>query len=154
MPEYILADSSTEYEAAARLFQEYADWLGIDLSFQHFEEELTAIKKMYAAPHGGIILCKNEAAWIGCIAVRRFEENIGELKRMYVQPAFQGKGIGKALLERALQLAEKCGYKKVYLDTLNTMTPAMNLYKQAGFVERTAYYHNPHENVVYFEKEL
>ena len=154
MPEYILADSNAEYEAAARLFQEYADWLGIDLSFQHFEEELTAIKKMYAAPHGGIILCRNETAWIGCIAVRRFGENIGELKRMYVQPAFQGKGIGKDLLERALQLAEKCDYKKVYLDTLNTMTPAMNLYKQAGFEERIAYYHNPHENVVYFEKEL
>ena len=51
----------------------------------------------------------------------------------------------------ALQLARDCGYKKVKLDTLNTMLPAMELYKKYGFKEIPAYYHNPNATAVYFE---
>lgn len=154
MPEYINVKAPHEYKAAAGLFAEYAKWLGIDLSFQHFDEELGSLEQMYAAIYGGIILCKEDNEFVGCVAVRKFADGIAELKRMYVKPVFQQQGIGKKLLERSISMARERGYKKIVLDTLNNMTPAIQLYKQFGFQEIPAYYHNPNTTVVYFEKKL
>lgn len=154
MPEYILIKTDDEYTAAANLFKEYADWLGIDLGFQHFKEELVRLKEMYNPIDGGIILCKENNNFIGCVALRKIDKNIAELKRMYVQPAQQHKGIGKYLLEKAIALALINKYKYIRLDTLNYMTPAINLYKKYGFHEIPAYYHNPSPTAVYFEKRL
>ena len=154
MRAYIHATSDADYAAAADLFRAYATWLNIDLGFQHFSEELQQLKKMYALPVGGIILCKIDDGAIGCVGIRKQEEEIAELKRMYVQPAFQHKGIGKELLEEAIKLAIECGYKKIRLDTLSNMHPAINLYTQYGFYEIPAYYYNPEPTAVYFEKDL
>lgn len=151
MVEYILAKTDKDYSAAAKLFKEYAFGLGIDLGFQHFEEELENLKKMYNCADGGIILCKQENKFIGCVAVRRISDVTAELKRMYVQPAYRQSGIGKKLLEKAIELAKICRYEKIRLDTLNHMTPAINLYKKYGFYTITPYYNNPVETAVYFE---
>ena len=151
---YILAETNSDYAAAANLFKEYAVWLNIDLSFQHFDEELLELEEMYALPRGGIILCKHENEFVACVGIRRFNEKTAEMKRMYVKPAFQRKGISDELVKRSIQLAKRCNYKVMKLDTLNNMTPAINLYKKHGFVESIAYYHNPNETVVYFEKTL
>jgi ribosomal protein S18 acetylase RimI-like enzyme len=154
MPEYIFAKTEEEYKAAAALFKEYAEWLNIDLGFQHFEEELLELHKMYAPPFGGIILCKEGMGWLGCIAIRKQADGIAELKRMYVRPAFQGAGIGKALLQEALKLAKKYKYEKIRLDTLNNMLPAIRLYEKNGFYQIPAYYHNPQATALFFEKDL
>ncbi len=154
MYHYNIINTTAEYEAAINLFKEYAAWLGIDLSFQHFEEELQGLKEMYSAADGGIILCKKENEFIGCVAIRRINHNTAELKRMYVQPAYQQQGVGKKLLEQALTLAQNCNYSFINLDTLNHMLPAINLYKKYGFYEIPAYYHNPVASAVYFQKQL
>ena len=154
MNEYIIAQSRDEYAAAAGLFSEYAKWLGIDLGFQHFEEELLTLEKMYASPTGGIILCKQQNDFIGCVAIRKITNDIAELKRMYVQPQCQQGGIGKTLLERALIMAKKCDYSTIRLDTLSSMLPAISLYKKYGFYEISPYYHNPDPTAVYLEKQL
>lgn len=149
---FVDAAGKVDYEAAAQLFREYADWLGIDLCFQNFERELVELEQMYSEPHGGIILVKNEAGdFIGCVGVRYQSTGIAELKRMYLKPACQNQGIGSQLLLKALQLAVKLGYKKIRLDTLNSMASAMNLYRKNGFYEIPAYYHNPESTAVYFE---
>jgi putative acetyltransferase len=149
-----IANTNEEYKSAATLFKEYAVWLNIDLSFQHFEEELTTLKEMYGPPHGAIILAKKENEHIGCVAIRQKENGIAELKRMYVQPIFQQQGVGVLLLNNALEIATTLGYKKIWLDTLNDMYPAIKLYKNAGFYEIPAYYFNPEPNAIFFEKIL
>ena len=154
MHEYIIVTKEEEYKAVAVLFKEYADWLNIDLGFQKFSEELQQLKIMYGPPYGGIILVKNENDFIGCIAIRKIDIVTAELKRMYVRATYQGLGIGKKLLDEAIILAKKSGYEKMRLDTLSNMTPAINLYKQNGFYEIPAYYHNPEKTAVYFEKKL
>ena len=154
MPEYITVKNDDDYKIAALLFNEYANWLKIDLSFQKFDDELLSLKSMYGPSKGTIILCKSENEFIACVAVRPIDENIAELKRMYVRPSFQGIGIGEKLLELSLSFAKEAGYKKARLDTLNTMTPAMNLYIKNGFYKIPAYYYNPEPTAVYFEKEL
>ncbi|MFZ1528212.1 MAG: GNAT family N-acetyltransferase [Ferruginibacter sp.] len=151
MPDYYFAATDRDYAEAAILFKEYATWLNIDLGFQHFEEELQQLRSMYAKPFGGIILCRNGLEYIACAGIRKIDAENAELKRMFVKEAFRGKNIGSTLLKMALQLAKDCGYKKVKLDTLNSMLPAMELYKKYGFKEIPAYYHNPNPTAVYFE---
>ncbi|WP_462254869.1 GNAT family N-acetyltransferase [Ferruginibacter sp.] len=154
MPDYILVQTDEEYDAAIKLFKEYAEWLNIDLGFQHFNEELKNLKTMYNSTNGGIILCKEKDDFIACVAIRKISKDIAELKRMFVKPAHQHKGVGKILLEKAITLAVNCNYKYIRLDTLNHMTPAINLYKKYGFYEIEAYYNNPVSTAVYFEKKL
>ncbi len=154
MLDYIFVSNSKEYEAAMHLFLEYANWLNIDLSFQKFDEELKILKTMYGPPHGCIILCKHENNFVACVAVRKIEEGVAELKRMYVKPEYQRKGIGENLLKISIKFAKEKGYKTIKLDTLNTMKPAMNLYAKHGFVKTDAYYFNPEPTAVYFELKL
>ena len=154
MGEIIIADTDTEYTVAKELFEEYAAWLGIDLCFQKFNEELLQLRQMYGLPSGAILLYKDENRFGGCVAIRHKGNEIAELKRMYIQPPYRGLGIGKSLLEKALALSKKLGYKKIRLDTLSSMTTAIQLYRTAGFYNIEAYYFNPEPEAVFFEKEL
>ncbi len=154
MHQIVKVINDEQYEAAAILFKEYAAWLNIDLCFQQFDEELLHLKEMYGEPNGAIFLLQNETAYVGCVAVRKKEESIAELKRMYLKETARKTGGGSLLLGTALHAATILGYKKIRLDTLATMTPAINLYKKNGFYEIAPYYFNPEKNAVFFEKEL
>ncbi len=151
MTGYILANTDDEYKHATLLFKQYVTLLNIDLRFQNFDEELLALKIMYGKPNGGVILCEYEHKFIGCVGIRKIDNDTAELKRMYIQPAYQKKGIGKGLLDKAFELAKTLNYKAIRLDTLNYMEPAIKLYKQYGFYEIPAYYNNPNKTAIYFE---
>ena len=150
----IHANTKQDYEAAAALFKEYAQWLNIDLCFQGFDEELLHLEEMYALPYGAIFLAKENDLFSGSVAVRKKENGIAELKRMYIRPAFRKQGIAELLLNEALGFAKNAGYEKIRLDTLASMVPAMSLYKKAGFYEIDPYCFNPEKNAVFFEKAL
>ena len=154
MSSFLTATTASEYAAAGDMFREYAAAININLDFQHFEEELSDLTKMYSPPQGGIILASDHESVIGCVAIRRINEREGELKRMYVAPEYQNKGFGKTLLQKALLLARECNYEKVKLDTLNYMAAAIHLYQQAGFYKIPPYYPNPISTAVYFEIEI
>lgn len=154
MLKYLLVQNDNEYKAAIQLFKEYAAWLAVDLGFQHFDEELENLKTMYNDIDGGIILCKQNNEFIACVAIRKNTTGIAELKRMYVQPAYQQKGIGEMLLQKAIALAKICKYSFIRLDTLDYMKPAINLYTKNGFYAIPSYYNNPISTAVYFEKKL
>ncbi len=151
MFDYRIAKSAEDYKSAAILFKEYADWLNIDLSFQQFDEELAELTKMYASPGGGLILCRHKGDDIACVALRRINSDIAELKRMYVKPTYRGHGIGRIMLVKALELARVEKYTRIRLDTLAHMKSAIELYKQNGFYEIPPYYHNPNSTALYFE---
>jgi ribosomal protein S18 acetylase RimI-like enzyme len=154
MPEYILANSQLEYEAAQLLFNEYAQWLNIDLCFQNFDKELQQLSIMYAATNGGIVLCKKDNDFIGCSAIRKIDTTSCELKRMWVQLPYQKLGIGETLLKECIALAKKLNYKEIRLDTLKRLQPAIKLYKKYNFIETEAYYKNPNNDVVYMKLVL
>ena len=132
-------------DAVRDLFREYAKGLGVDLCFQDFEQELSTLPGKYARPKGRLYLAYDQGEAIACIALRPIDERIGEVKRLYVKPTHRRQGLSKILVERIIDDARSLGYKRLVLDTLNTMTPAMNLYKSLGFVEIEAYYPNPLE---------
>jgi putative acetyltransferase len=154
MIDFYLARSAEDYAGARIMFLEYAASLAIDLHFQGFAAEVEMLSEMYAVPRGGIILVKEDATLVGCAGIRKLDEATGELKRMYLRPVCQGRGIGKKLLQEALTLARQSNYSRLRLDTLNYMHAAIHLYRQAGFYEIPAYYYNPAATAVYFEMLL
>jgi hypothetical protein len=86
MIEFKEACSEKDYLVATVLFTEYVVQLGIDLSFQNFNEELASLSIMYAKPHGVLIIATGERKEpIGCFGIRKLEDSIGELKRMYIR---------------------------------------------------------------------
>ena len=125
------------------LFQEYADGLAIDLSFQGFDEEVAWLPGAYAAPDGTLLLCTIDEAAAGCVAVRRVDAGACEMKRLFVRPSCQGKGIGRELAGRAIAWARSAGYERMLLDTLPSMTSAQRMYEGLGFRDIPPYRFNP-----------
>ena len=141
-------------DAVRVLFRDYVHELGVDLNFQDFDRELSTLPGKYARPKGRLYLAYDQGEAIACIALRLFEDNVGEVKRLYVKPSHRRRGISKILAEYIIEEARMINYQRLVLDTLNTMTPAMNLYRSLGFVETEAYYPNPLEGATYFALEL
>jgi ribosomal protein S18 acetylase RimI-like enzyme len=137
------------------LFREYANWLSVDLSFQGFEEELSNLPEpAYVAPEGALFLARVNGLPAGCVAVRQFENSTCEMKRLFVKDAFKGTGVGRALAARAVKAGRELGYKRMLLDTLAHMTPAIDLYTRLGFQPIAAYYNNPISDAVYLSMML
>ena len=137
------------------LFREYETELNENLCFQSFEAELQDPLKKYGPPQGVLYLALWNHEPAGCIALMPLKETGAcEMKRLYVRPAFRKHKIGKALVEQLLLDAQQLGYSTIKLDTLQKLQPAIELYKQFGFVETTAYYENPLAEVVYMEKQI
>lgn len=145
------ANTEQDYVTASKLFTEYVQQLGVDLSFQNFNDELDTLSVMYAKPYGVLSLAWEKDVPIGCFGIRKLENSICELKRMYIREEWRGFGYGKQLIKKAIELAARLGYSKMRLDTLSTMTSAIKLYSQAGFYEIEPYRFNPMAGAKYFE---
>ncbi len=143
-----------DFKDLAGMFKRYEEDLGFELQFQNFSEELTSLEKMYGPPKGVAFLLKHNQISVGCIAVRELEADVAEIKRMFIEVPWRGKGYGNQLLHAALDSAKALGYKKARLDTLDYMKPAISSYKKAGFYKIPAYRHNPFDNAVFMEKVL
>lgn len=152
----IEARKAAEYSAAFVLFKEYIASLDFDLGFQNIDHELTILPEMYGPPTGCLFLVKAGGEFVGCAALRRIENDTTcELKRMYLRPNYHRLGIGKAMMEKALQTARTLGYQTMKMDTIGYKMPnAVKLYKSFSFHEIEPYNHNPYEGVVYFSREL
>ncbi|WP_276483723.1 GNAT family N-acetyltransferase [Paraflavitalea pollutisoli] len=151
---YRIASTASEFEDGKLLFREYVDSLDFELSFQDFAGELAIIDQQFNRPTGALLLAYHEGTPIGCSGVRRIDSPTAELKRMYVRDAYKGQRVGVQLLERSIQAARDLGYQKIRLDTIDTMTRALALYRSFGFYEIPAYRFNPLEGAVYMEKDL
>ncbi|MBI4245285.1 MAG: GNAT family N-acetyltransferase [Planctomycetes bacterium] len=125
------------------LFTEYAKSLGIDLSFQNFDKELSALPGEYISPDGRLLICKQDKTAIGCVALRKISKEVCEMKRLYVKPNFRKLGIGKSLVNKVINEARKIGYKQIWLDTLPNMKEAISLYNSLGFFTIKPYRNNP-----------
>jgi len=143
-----------EVPVVRALFQEYADGLGVDLCFQGFAAELAGLPGDYVAPGGGlwVAMVKDEIA--GCVALRKIDAERGEMKRLYVRPAFRGRRLGRALAEHVIAEAARIGYRQLCLDTLPAMGEAIGLYRSLGFVEIESYRLNPVAGALFFSREL
>ena len=139
------AKSESDIAVAKGLFEEYAAWIAIDLSFQNFADELKRLPGDYAPPDGALLVAWANARPAGCVAVRRIDDHDCEMKRLYVRDAFRGLSAGERLAREAIEWARGAGYARMLLDTLPSMRSAHRLYERLGFAETPAYRFNPVE---------
>jgi GNAT superfamily N-acetyltransferase len=150
----ITTKTPEDFAEAKEIILEYTAWLDFDLSFQNFDSEINNLQQMYTEPFGGLILVKVDNKTAGIVGIRKFEDEVCELKRMFVKETFRNLGIGRMLLEEAIQMAKKFNYRCIKLDTDNTMNAAIKLYLDFGFREISAYRYNPIVTARYFELRL
>ncbi len=105
-----------------------------------FEEELATLPGKYAPPHGELFLATVAGAPAGCVALRGIDATRCEMKRMFVYPEYQGRGVGRALGDAVLSAGRAAGYRTMLLDTSIRQAEAQALYRRLGFREVAPYY--------------
>ncbi|HTN36137.1 MAG TPA: GNAT family N-acetyltransferase [Arachidicoccus sp.] len=150
-----IANAELEFEQGKLLFKEYAATLDFDLGYQGFDSELATIATQYKAPSGALLVCYDQQKTaVGCAGIRKFSEDVAELKRLYVQPAFRGFKLGRKLLELSIQTAADLHYNFIRLDTVPSQRKAQDLYRYLGFYEIESYRYSPIDGTMFFEKKL
>jgi len=148
-------ESPDQIVAIRELFVEYVQSLGFSLCFERFDQELAALPGDYAPPDGRLLLATSNGDPAGCVALRKLEPEICEMKRLYVRPQYRRKGLGRELAEKIIAEARQLGYKKLRLDTFEAiMKTAVAMYRQLGFREIPPYRQNPIEGALYMEFHL
>jgi GNAT superfamily N-acetyltransferase len=108
-----------------------------------FEEELATLPGKYAAPKGCLLFALYEGEPAGCVALKEIDDQSCEMKRMFVDTKFHGKGVGGALAENIINEARKIGYETIKLDTSFRQIEAQKLYQRLGFKVVKPYYDLP-----------
>ena len=148
-------ECAAQVAQARELFLEYEHSLGVNLCFQNFEQELAGLPGHYAPPDGRLLLAEHGGQLAGCVALRKWEAQICEMKRLYLRPAFRGKGLGRALAEKIIAEARTIGYQRMRLDTIEPlMKDAVEMYRKLGFREIAPYRPNPIAGAAYMELQL
>jgi ribosomal protein S18 acetylase RimI-like enzyme len=143
-----------DLEIVRTLFREYATSLGFNLCFQGFDDELATLPGKYAVPTGGLFLARRLEAAAGCVAFRPLKDGDCEMKRLYVRPAARGEKLGRRLAVHVCEAARAAGYRRICLDTIDSMREAITLYESLGFHEIAPYVFNPIAGAKYFAREL
>ena len=151
-------ETQEDLTATTTLFKAYAHSLGIDLTFQDFTTELSSLPGKYSpSKNGALFLARLPSTNqpVGCVGLRAMSQpGTCEIKRLYVDPAGRGLGVGRKLVEVLIGEARKLGYGACLLDTLPQMVEARGLYRSLGFAEVEAYYETPLEGTVFLRLDL
>jgi GNAT superfamily N-acetyltransferase len=163
------AESGEELDEARRLFRAFVEWhherqgQNAGLVTSYFDDagwraELDGLPGEYAATEGGaLLLAWDHGRALGCVALRQFDDESSEMKRMYVDEAGRGRGVGRVLGEAVVQRAKDLGYSVMYLDTSVEQHEAIGLYRSLGFEECEPYHDVPDAMrgwLVFFRLEL
>ncbi|MGN6790674.1 MAG: GNAT family N-acetyltransferase [Rhodanobacteraceae bacterium] len=133
------ADAPQHVEIVRALFREYAEAIGTDLEYQGFSAELAALPDPYVPPRGALLIARVGGAVAGCVGLRPIDEGMGEMKRLYVRPAWRKSGLGRHLVQAVIDAARRAAYRELRLDTLPSMAAAQALYCRLGFAEIPPY---------------
>ncbi len=147
-------DSENDIKTIRELLLEYGQMRDFDIALGDYEKELLELPGEYSSPTGSLLIAFYDNNPAGCVALRKIDDDVCEMKRLYVKIKYRGNKIGKALVLEIIKKACQLGYKLMRLDTHPWMKDAELLYRSIGFKEIKAYHFNPIEGVKYFELPL
>jgi N-acetylglutamate synthase-like GNAT family acetyltransferase len=142
MPVIVRATSAEHFAQFQELVDELMSWdssmsaqigLDVDMILDFLYKQPAEVAGEQAQVD--VFLATHDGGLAGCGALKHLSSEVAELSRLYVRPAYRGKGIGKAILEVILSRARAEGYKVVCLETAIFMTDAHALYRSLGFEE-------------------
>jgi GNAT superfamily N-acetyltransferase len=167
MIQFEQATTDEDFDSVETLFIEYMEWVlehlseeyGITFDVRELVSQDMENIEIFSPPHGRLLLVTVDSNVVGLGCLRKIGDGIGEIKRMYIQPKFRGKGYGRELMESLYQEAKKIGYYCLRLDSVDFMKAAHGLYRSFGFKEREPYPESEipediHEYWVFMEKEI
>jgi len=138
------ASTTDEFRVVGELIAEYVGWCRrryqaqpqlVDRYFGTVDlaQEVAETGKTYAAPAGAALIATAHDQPVGCVALRSLANGVGEVKRLYVRPEFQGFGIGRSLVVNLVALARRNRFRTLRLETGDRLTEAQGLYRTLGF---------------------
>ncbi|MBN4065719.1 GNAT family N-acetyltransferase [Candidatus Amoebophilus asiaticus] len=148
------AETIQQINEVRTLLKEYGQLRKLDKALGDFDKELRELPGEYASPDGCLLIANIENKPVGCVAFRKINEKVCEMKRLYVKAEYKGKRVGKALVDQIITESKNTGYEFMRLDTHPWMVQAKEIYRQAGFKEIGTYHSNPTKGIKYFELEL
>src|SRR5690348_4267725 len=107
----------------------------------------------FRPPRGCMLVARLFAEPVGCGALRTLGPGIGEIKRMWISPRTRGLGLGRRLLAGLERAAKSRRMRAIRLDTNESLTEALALYRSAGYREIARFNDNPYAQH-WFEKSL
>jgi GNAT superfamily N-acetyltransferase len=146
MPALVEATGAAQVGTVRELFAEYARMVDEPACFVAFDRELESLPGDYR-----LFLLDDDA---GCVAVRFLDPQTAEMKRLYVRATHRGKGFGRLLAEKAIDVARETGCKRIVLDTLPKMREAQQLYQGLGFRPIAPYLKDPTPGALCYELRL
>lgn len=144
------AQSPAEIEAVRGLMRAYAAEAGVACCFQTLDAELKALPAGFLV----VLLGTADGAPAGCVALKELPDRRAEIVRLYVRPEARRHGLGRALVDAALETARLRGAENVVLHTLTRWRAATALYRSMGFTPTTPYCAVPLEDVLFFERGI
>lgn len=124
------------------------------LDEQNYDEELEHLEDKYGLPGGRLYLAWWDGELAGCVGMKQLDAHTGELKRLYVRPAFRGRHLGRELVERIIQDARSLGYSRLMLDTMPELVSARHMYENMGFQVTERYNNSPLDTTIFMEYRL
>jgi len=140
-----------DYPAVAGLMRAFIRWhyerhasdrAIIDSYFdpESYEAELRSLPGAYAPPKGALMVAESGGRIAGCVALKSLGDGACEMKRLFVDPAAHGLGLGAALAAAIIERAQALGYSRMMLDTGPLQVEAQTLYRKLGFRDVEPYY--------------
>ncbi|EJL80859.1 putative acyltransferase [Herbaspirillum sp. CF444] len=154
MTEIRPAQFPADRDAVIDIFREYIGSVSVDLGFQDYETEFAALPGKYAPPDGRLLLAWRDDRAVACVALRKVDAQLCEMKRVYVRPEARGERLGRRLVERILQEARDAGYVRICLDVLPEFAAAQHIYTSFGFIETTPFTFNPVPGTKFLGRDL
>lgn len=144
----------SDHDAVARELRAYLTWLGEELDGEGLDKDIAHWQAAYDGARGRLLVVEDpEGVVVGTAAVRMLEPGVGEIKRMWIRPAHQGKGLGRPLMDACLAEARALGCRRLRLDSERRLAAAVHLYRAYGFKEIPDYNGNTRAEV-WMEREL
>ncbi len=154
---------SKEIDTVRRLFRDYRQWLTdhrdtsasadstVRRGLAQIDRQIAELPGPYGPPGGEIILAFERDAVVACGALREVAPNVAEIKRVYVRADHRGPEFGPRLTRALIRRARELGYERVRVDTLPTMSAAIQFYQEMGFAAIAAYWPHPVPGALFFE---
>lgn len=143
-----------DHAAVVRELHAYIDWLGEELDDAGLDKDIANWPLAYDGTRGRLLVVEAPGGEVvGTAAVRILAPGVGEVKRMWIRPAHQGKGLGRPLMDACLAEARALGCARLRLDSEDRLAAAVHLYRTYGFKEIADYNGNTRANI-WMEREL
>lgn len=156
--EVIKVENEQQLSNVRTLIKEYVDSLVSYISNLDFKTELGLynkeagyLQKLETLPYTCILLGFVNDCVAGCVALKKLDDNTGEIKRLYVKPEYRNRNLGKILCTSIIKEAETKGFHCIKIETSSTMTKAIAMYKSFGFYEKNPTKYSPIIDTLYLE---